>query len=82
MVGNLQPDSGVWPLMDLQARAIAGYVRGAGGRGVRELRERKGGPWPDLSGGLRYVPSERHRYEVEHASFARRMRSVIRTLES
>jgi cation diffusion facilitator CzcD-associated flavoprotein CzcO len=84
MVGNLQPDSGVWPLMDLQARAIAGYVRGAGadGRGVREVRERKGGPWPDLSGGLRYVPSERHRYEVEHASFARRMRSVIRTLES
>ena len=30
ILGNLQPDSGVWPLMELQARAIAGYVRGAG----------------------------------------------------
>ena len=84
ILGNLQPDSGVWPLMDLQARAIAGYVRGAGaqGRGVGELREMKRRPWPDLSGGLRYVRSERHRYEVEHAGFARRMRSVIGLLKS
>ena len=84
ILGNLQPDSGVWPLMELQARAIAGYVRSVGTQasGVRELRERKRGPWPDLSGGLRYVPSERHRYEVEHASFAPRMRSVIRLLAS
>jgi len=84
ILGNLQPDSGVWPLMDLQARAIAGYVRGAGaqGRGVGLVRELKGGPAPDLTGGLRYVPSERHRYEVEHAGFARRMRSVIRLLAS
>ena len=70
--------------MDLQARAVAGYIGGAGAhrRGGRELRARKGGPWPELSGGLRYVASERHRYEVEHASFARRMRSVIQLLES
>jgi hypothetical protein len=82
ILGNLQPDSGVWPLMDLQARAIAGYLRdmGARGRGVRELRELMGRPWPNLSGGLRYVRSERHRYEVEHAGFARRMRSVAELL--
>jgi cation diffusion facilitator CzcD-associated flavoprotein CzcO len=82
ILGNLQPDSGVWPLMDLQARAIAGYLRdmGARGRGVRELREMMGRPWPDLSGGLRYVRSERHRYEVEHAGFARGMRSVAELL--
>jgi len=82
ILGNLQPDSGVWPLMDLQARAIAGYLRdmGARGRGVRELREMMGRPWPDLSGGLRYVRSERHRYEVEHAGFARRIGSVAELL--
>lgn len=84
IIGNLQPDSGVWPLMDLQARAIAAHVRGAGarGQGVGRLRELKREPAPDLGGGLRYVRSERHRYEVEHASFARRMRSVIRLLAS
>jgi hypothetical protein len=26
-----------------------------------------------VSGGLRYVQAARHRYEVEHAGFARRM---------
>jgi cation diffusion facilitator CzcD-associated flavoprotein CzcO len=84
IVGNLQPDSGVWPLMDLQARAVAGYIRGAAAEagGVRKLRALKQGPRPDLSGGLRYVPSERHRYEVEHAGFARRLRSVIGLLAS
>jgi hypothetical protein len=46
------------------------------------MRELKLGAAPDLSGGLRYVQSARHRYEVEHAGFARRMRSVIRLLAS
>jgi hypothetical protein len=84
ILGNLQPDSGVWPLMDLQARAVAAYIRGAGaqGRGVRKVREMKEGPPPDLGGGLRYVRSERHRYEVEHSSYARRMRGLIGLLES
>ena len=92
ILGNLQPDSGVWPLMDLQARAVAGFLAGvtshgrAGGpergRGVERLREMKSGSQPDLGGGLRYVQSDRHRYEVEHAGFARRMRAVIRLLAS
>jgi Flavin-binding monooxygenase-like len=80
ILGMLQPDSAVWPLMDLQARAVAVYIRGVRTpeRGVGEFRELKRGPRPDLGGGLRYLPSERHRYEVEHASYARRMREVIR----
>ena len=82
IVGMLQPDSGVWPLMDLQARAVARYIRavGAGGPGIRKVRALKRGPRPDLSGGIRYVHSERHRYEVEHSTYARRVREVIRLL--
>lgn len=80
LVGVLQPDSGVWPLMELQARAVAGYIMALQGGGIGELGKLKRGARPDLSGGLRYVPSERHRYEVEHATFARRMRSVIELL--
>jgi hypothetical protein len=76
ILGMIQPDSGVWPLMDLQARAVASYIR-TGGGGVRALKQ---GPPPDLSGGIRYVKSERHRYEVEHSTYARRMREVIRLL--
>ena len=82
ILGNLQPDSGVWPLMDLQARAVAGFVdaRARGRAGAERLRVMKLGPRPDLGGGLRYVRSERHRYEVEHASYARRLREVIRVV--
>jgi Flavin-binding monooxygenase-like len=83
ILGNLQPDGGVWPLMDLQARAVAAFL-GARARdrtGGERIRGWRQGPRPDLSGGLRYVRSERHRYEVEHATYARRLRKVIRALE-
>jgi len=76
ILGMIQPDSGVWPLMDLQARAVAGHIRAGEGRGLKR------GPRPDLSGGIRYVKSERHRYEVEHSTYARQLRRVIRRLES
>jgi hypothetical protein len=83
ILGLLQPDSGVWPLMDLQAQAVARCLRAAraGTAGFRKFGSLKRGPHPDLSGGIRYVASERHRYEVEHASYARQMRKVIRLLE-
>jgi Flavin-binding monooxygenase-like len=76
ILGMIQPDSGVWPLMDLQARAVAGYLRAGEGRALKQ------GPRPDLGGGIRYVKSERHRYEVEHSTYARQLRRVIRLLES
>ena len=84
IVGNLQPDSGVWPLMDLQAKAVAGSIRAGrdGGAGMRRLRTLKAGPRPDLSGGIRYVRSERHWCEVEHSSYGRRLQRVIRLLGS
>jgi hypothetical protein len=78
----IQPDSGVWPLMDLQARAVASFIRAGDRSGTRKVGALKRGAPPDLSGGIRYVSSERHRYEVEHSSYARLLRKVIRLLES
>jgi cation diffusion facilitator CzcD-associated flavoprotein CzcO len=84
IVGMLQPDGGVWRLLDLQAEAVAGYLRAAerGSAGLRKVRALKQGPRPDLGGGIRYVASERHRYEVEHSSYQRRLQRVIRLLGS
>ena len=84
ILGMIQPDSGVWPLMHLQACAVARYIRatGADGPGLRKVRALKGRPPADLGDGIRYLKSERHRYEVEHSSYARRLREVIRILES
>jgi hypothetical protein len=78
ILGMIQPDSGVWPLMDLQAQAVTSYIRAS--PGIRKVRALKQGPRPDLTGGIRYVKSERHRYEVEHSGYARHLRRVIRAL--
>jgi cation diffusion facilitator CzcD-associated flavoprotein CzcO len=80
ILGMIQPDSGVWPLMDLQAKAVACCIRAAGG--IRKLRVLERGSRPDLGGGIRYVKSERHRYEVEHSTYARHLRKVIRRLRA
>jgi cation diffusion facilitator CzcD-associated flavoprotein CzcO len=84
ILGMLQPDSGVWQLMDLQAWAVARYIRAAGANtaGLRKVRALKQGPRPDLGSGIRYVPSDRHRLEVEHSSYQRRLRRLIRLLEA
>ncbi len=84
IVGMIQPDSGVWRLMDLQARAVARYIRAgrANAAGLRKVRALKQGARPDLGGGVRYLATERHRFEVEHWSYQRRMKRLIRLLES
>jgi cation diffusion facilitator CzcD-associated flavoprotein CzcO len=84
VVGMIMPDSGVWWLMDLQAQAVARFIRAlnADGRGLRKLRAMKQGPRPNLGGGIHYVRSDRHRYEVEHSSYGRRLKQVIRLLSS
>jgi Flavin-binding monooxygenase-like len=84
IVGMIMPDSGVWPLMDLQAKAVAGYIKAARAddAAIRRVRAMKSGPPPDLGGGIRYVKSERHRLEVEHSSYARRLRRLIGQLSS
>ena len=84
ILGMLQPDSGVWQLMDLQARAVARYIQASrADRAVLgKIRALKQGPPPDLGGGIRYVRSERHRFEVEHSSYKRRLRNLIGLLNS
>jgi hypothetical protein len=84
VVGMIMPDSGVWWLMDLQAQAIARYIGALGrnGTGLLKFRSLKRGPRPDLGGGVHYVKSERHRFEVEHSSYRRRLRNAIRLLSS
>lgn len=84
IVGMLQPDSGVWPLLHLQARAVAAYIQAtqSSSPGLERARALKRGPKPDLGGGIRYLKSDRHRLEVEHFSYARRLRKLIRLLES
>ena len=84
VVGMIQPDSGVWWLMDLQARAVAQYIRALerNPAAADRLRTLKRSPRPDLGNGIRYLETERHHFEVEHFSYQRRLNKLIRLLDS
>jgi hypothetical protein len=82
VAGMVQTDSGVFRILDEQARCIALFLRA-----VREdapvadrLRERKRRVDVD-TGGIRYRDTPRHRLEVEHWSYLRGLEKTARMLE-
>jgi hypothetical protein len=83
VAGLIQPDSGQWGLVDYQAQLIAEYVvqLAAGSTKARRLQQRKRTERADLSGGIRYLRSPRHRLEVEHFGYRRRLRNLIASLK-
>ena len=84
VVGMIQPDSGVWWLMDLQARAVAQYIRCVERNppAAERFRVLTRGPRPDLGHGIRYLKTDRHHFEVEHSSYQRRLKKLIKLLGS
>jgi hypothetical protein len=83
VAGMIQPDSGQFGLVHWQTLAAARYARGAlNGRPDPNLSQRKANPAEDLTGGVRYRKSPRHQIEVEHWSYARKVRGWARRLGS
>ncbi|MFM8705020.1 MAG: monooxygenase, partial [Planctomycetia bacterium] len=77
VVGLIQPDSGQWGLTDLQAQLVArmALAARASPRATAWLyRQRQ---LPPAARTIRYVDSPRHRLEVEHFSYARRLERLI-----
>nr|NIL96181.1 NAD(P)-binding domain-containing protein [Planctomycetales bacterium]NIP67805.1 NAD(P)-binding domain-containing protein [Planctomycetales bacterium] len=82
VAGMIQPDSGQWGLVDYQARLIARVIQlqEAGHPAADRFWRRARADQPDLSGGIRYLPSHRHLLEVEHFSYRERLQSLIAEL--
>lgn len=81
-IGLIQPDSGMFGLMDLQAQLAARFVRAQ-----REnppladwLRQRKRRGHQAADGGIRYLASPRHALEVEHFSYRRLLQRHVQRL--
>jgi len=79
VAGMIQPNSGLWPLADDQTRLMAAFVAALAvdSPASRWFRQLKAGGNPDLSGGLRFDRSPRHRLEVEYYSYRRRLRKLL-----
>ena len=81
VVGLIQPDSGQWGITDVQARLVARMAVAArsGPQAAAWLyRQRQRPPRP---GPIRYVASPRHRLEVEHFSYRRRLEQLVRGMD-
>jgi hypothetical protein len=79
VAGMIQPNSGLWPLADDQTRLMAAFVAATAvdSPASRWFRRLKAGQNPDLSGGLSFDRSPRHRLEVEYYSYRRRLRKLL-----
>lgn len=68
VVGMLQPDSGLFWLMDMQAQVIARFIRAqtVDPLAAAEFRQMKAGAQPDIRGGVKHLNSARHYLEIAH----------------
>lgn len=84
IVGMIQPASGVWGLMDDQARLIARYIgeNARASRSAERFNHLKAGPQPDLSAGLRYIESDRHFTEVDHTTYRKVLKESLAVLDA
>ncbi len=82
-MGLVQPDSGVWWMLDTQAQLILQVIK------TKELSPEKYNKFInakkntqyDLGKGLRYIKSPRHVYEVDHHSYNKLLNKWIKTLK-
>jgi cation diffusion facilitator CzcD-associated flavoprotein CzcO len=81
VVGLIQPDSGQWGLTDLQAHLVARMALAARNapRAAAWLYRQRHSPPPTSA--IRYVDSPRHRLEVEHFSYGRRLERLISAMD-
>jgi len=81
VIGLIQPDSGLWPLAQLQSQIAASLVTAQreGHPAADAFRCQMKNPGGDLSGSIRYINTRRHHYEVDHFAYRDRLRKILRT---
>jgi cation diffusion facilitator CzcD-associated flavoprotein CzcO len=83
--GLIQPASGQWGLVDLQAQLVARYIKArdgaSAGNGAANraawFDELKATEMTDMAGGVKYLGTPRHAVEVEYHSYRKRLRKLI-----
>jgi cation diffusion facilitator CzcD-associated flavoprotein CzcO len=81
VVGLIQPDSGQWGITDAQGRLVAQMALAAehAPRAAAWLYRQRQRPTAKPT--IEYVDSPRHRLEVEHFSYRRRLERLIRSMD-
>lgn len=80
VAGLIQPNSGLWGLVDWQAQLMAAFIHAQTDDPPRAdaFRQLKSQPTADLSGGIQFVRTARHRLEVEYFAYRQRVQQLLR----
>ena len=77
--GLLDPNGGILDILESQAKLSAiAIAQNIGAEKFLSMIRKS----PPLNGGVHYVNSSRHEYEVEHATYRRKMKKQIQMFES
>ncbi|PQO44885.1 flavin-containing monooxygenase [Blastopirellula marina] len=84
VAGMIQPNSGQWPLTDLQAQIIARFLKAsqAGSPAADAFRKRKQTPHSPATSHDHYLPTVRHRLEVDYFDYRRTLEKIVRQLDT
>jgi hypothetical protein len=76
----IQPNGGLWQLVDWQARVMAAFIESQEKYPVNAswFRRVKADSRPDISGGISYVSSPRHSLEVEYFTYRDLLKALLR----
>lgn len=82
VAGLLQPNSGLWGLVDYQAQLMTAYL-------IAQQRDERTADWfreqirtarPDLKHGMRFIDSPRHVLEVEYYSYRELLKKLLQRM--
>ena len=84
VVGLMQTNTGIWPLMDYQAQLVSRFIhaQSLAPRKAEAFRALKAGQRPSLTPGIRFRDSPRFAIEVEHYSYRATLKKLIAGMET
>ena len=82
VIGLLQPDSGMFWLMDMQAQIVSRFIHAQTYEptSAQAFRQRKAQPSPDMRGGTTHVNSPRHYLEIDHFVYKGHLKKLLKIL--
>ncbi len=82
IAGLIQPDSGQWGLVDYQAQLITCYLQSLekSPTAAKWFGKLKASNATNLNQGIRYMDTPRHRLEVEHFFYRRKLKKMIQKM--
>ncbi len=84
VAGMIQPNSGQWPLTDLQAQIIARYLKACqkGSPAADEFRQQKRSAQSAATSREHFLATPRHRLEVDYFEYRRALQKIVRQLDA